>query len=432
MTGDPKEWTTLDLNDDFQYVLTTLENTDTSLFITGRAGTGKSTLLRLFRDRTRKKAVTLAPTGIAALNIGGQTIHSFFKFPAKAIGRDKIRPRRNKKLFKSIDLIIIDEVSMVRADMMDNIDYFLRVNREDPSPFGGVQMVFFGDLFQLPPVVSTPEEHQLMHDHYESPYFFSAHVFAEYPFEMVELYRVYRQNNRHFIRLLDRVRMNQMDYDDLETLNARCLPDLLTDDYYVTLASTNAIVNQLNEKRLKRLHSPEVIFTASVTGDFSERAYPADEILRLKEGSQVMFVKNDPQRRYVNGTIGVIETLTPDLIIVEIVNEQGLAKRIEVEKAEWEMIEYSLSAAGEIEPKVKGTYKQYPLRLAWAMTIHKSQGKTFDRIIINLGRGAFAPGQTYVALSRCTTLDGIVLKQPLTPRDFIIDERIIHFFENAR
>lgn len=432
MTEKTNEWSTLDLNEDFQYVLDTLEGSHKSLFITGRAGTGKSTLLRLFRDRTQKKVVTLAPTGIAALNIGGQTIHSFFKFPAKAIGRDKIRARRDKKLFKSIELIIIDEVSMVRADMMDNIDYFLRINRENPRPFGGVQMVFFGDLFQLPPVVSTPEEHQLMEAHYESPYFFSAHVFAEYPFEMVELYRVYRQNNRQFVRLLDRVRMSQMDYDDLETLNARYLPELPDEDFYVTLASTNAIVNQLNEQRLKHLYAPEVIFTASTTGDFSERAYPADEILRLKEGAQVMFVKNDPQRRYVNGTIGVIERLTPEQILVTIVDERGVVKRIEVEKAEWEMVEYALSSTGEIEPKVKGTYKQYPLRLAWAMTIHKSQGKTFERVIIHLGRGAFAPGQTYVALSRCTTLEGIVLKQPLTPRDFIIDERIIHFFESAR
>jgi ATP-dependent DNA helicase PIF1 len=244
--SNKKELTPIDYNSDFQYVMTVLENSDKSLFVTGRAGTGKSTLLRLFRDRTKKKVVTLAPTGIAALNIGGQTIHSFFSFPAKVLSRSKIQPRRNKRLFKKVQTIIIDEVSMVRADMMDNIDYFLRINREDPRPFGGVQMVFFGDLFQLPPVISTEEEHELLASQYESPYFFSAKVFSEYPFETVQLYKVYRQNNRNFIKLLDRVRMNQIDYDDLETLNERCIPDVLADDFYITLATTNLIVNQLN------------------------------------------------------------------------------------------------------------------------------------------------------------------------------------------
>ena len=422
----------IDVNDDFQYVLTVLEHSKKSLFITGRAGTGKSTLLRLFRDTTKKKVVTLAPTGIAALNIGGQTIHSFFSFPAKVIPRSKITPRRNKRLYKKLEVIIIDEVSMVRADMMDNIDYFLRLNREDPRPFGGVQMVYFGDLFQLPPVVSTEEEMLMIQSNYESPYFFSANVYKEMPFEMIELYKVYRQNNRNFIKLLDRVRLSQMDYEDLETLNERNIPDVLADDFYITLATTNNIVNQLNEKRLQRLTGPEVIFTAMTTGDSKAKKFPAEEILRLKEGSQVMFVKNDAKRRFVNGTIGKILRLSYDQIIVEILDKNGYVKNINVDREEWEIIKYQLNSKGEIEGKVKGTYKQYPLRLAWAITIHKSQGKTFEKIIINLGKGAFAPGQTYVALSRCTTLDGIILKVPLTPRDFMVDERIVQFFETNR
>ncbi|MGB0862332.1 MAG: ATP-dependent DNA helicase [Saprospiraceae bacterium] len=430
--SNKKEPTPIDYNDDFQYVMTVLENSEKSLFVTGRAGTGKSTLLRLFRDTSKKKVVTLAPTGIAALNIGGQTIHSFFSFPAKVLNRSKIQPRRNKRLFKKVKTIIIDEVSMVRADMMDNIDYFLRINREDPRPFGGVQMVFFGDLFQLPPVISTEEEHELMASQYESPYFFSAKVFKEYPFETVQLYKVYRQNNRNFIKLLDRVRMNQIDYDDLETLNERCIPDVLADDFYITLATTNLIVNQLNEKRLKKLLSPEVVFTARISGEFSGRAYPTDDILRLKDGAQVMFVKNDSKRRFVNGTIGKIISLTQEQILVEILNENGTVRQLEVEREEWEILKYELNAKGEIESKVKGTFKQYPLRLAWAITIHKSQGKTFEKIIINLGRGAFAAGQTYVALSRCTSLQGIILKTPVVPRDIMIDERIIDFFESTR
>lgn len=422
----------IDLNDDFQYVMTVLEHSQQSLFITGRAGTGKSTLLRHFRDHTKKRVVTLAPTGIAALNIGGQTIHSFFKFPAKTISRAKILPRRNKKLFKKIDIIIIDEVSMVRADLLDNIDFFLRINREDPRPFGGVQMVFFGDLFQLPPVVSYQEEAMLVQANYESPYFFSAMVFKEYEFEMVELQKVYRQDNRHFVRLLDNIRLNKMDYDDLETLNERCIPDVLADDYYITLATTNAIVNQLNDKRLRRLLSPELTFVASISGEFSNRTFPTEQILKLREGAQVMFVKNDPQRRYVNGTIGKITQLTPDQIIVEIQQRDDSIKRIDVERVDWEIIKYDLNDKGEIEGKVAGSFKQYPLRLAWAVTIHKSQGKTFERIVIDLGRGAFAAGQTYVALSRCTTLEGIILKNPIRPRDIMIDERIIDFYENKR
>jgi len=427
-----KELSPIELNDDFKYVLETLEDTRESLFVTGRAGTGKSTLLRLFRDATKKKAVVLAPTGIAALNIGGQTIHSFFGLPGRLIQKTDITRRRNHHFFKKLDIIIIDEISMVRADMMDNIDYFLRINREDVRPFGGVQMVFFGDLFQLPPVVSTQEEMEMMTNNYESPYFFSATVFKEYPFTMIELYKVYRQDNRHFIRVLDRVRLNQLDYDDHEDLNERFIPDDFDDDLYITLATTNAIVNELNSSKLRLLDTPQLAFAATVTGQVTNKVFPAPTILSLKEGAQVMFVKNDQKRRYVNGTIGKIVKLTPFEITVELVNIEGQIKYITVEQAEWEIIRYGLNQKGEVSGKVVGVYKQYPLRLAWAVTIHKSQGKTFERVIINLGRGAFAAGQTYVALSRSTTLGGIILKTRINPRDIMIDERIIDFYESSR
>ena len=401
------------------------------MFITGRAGTGKSTLLQLFRNTTRKKTVVLAPTGIAALNVKGQTIHSFFNFPAKPLDRSEIRRRKNHKLYKSIDVLIIDEVSMVRADLLDNIDYFLRVNRDNViDPFGGVQMVFFGDLFQLPPIVSN-EERELFNSYYDSPYFFSAKVFGEgFEMENMELRQTYRQESRHFVRLLDAIRLNQLDYDDLDDLNERHIPDFKSEDHYITLSTRNAIVNQINEKELRGITAEEFTFIATVTGNFNPKLFPTDSALKLKKGAQVMFVKNDPRKRFVNGTIGKIVRLEPDYIMVEWNTPEG-KKQVEVEKLEWEIQRYKLNEKenNKIEAEVVGTFKQYPLRLAWAITIHKSQGKTFDRIIVELGRGAFEHGQTYVALSRCRTLEGVVLRQKIRPRDIMVDDRIVEFYE---
>lgn len=422
----------LHLNKNFQYALDLLEKTNSSAFITGRAGTGKSTLLSLFRNSTHKKVVVLAPTGVAALNVQGQTIHSFFGFPAKPLQKGDIRKRRNRKLYRNMQVLIIDEISMVRADLLDNIDYFLRLNRENNQPFGGVQVVFFGDLFQLPPVVATMAERELFSTVYESPYFFSANVFNEVELEFIELTETYRQESRHFVRLLDAVRVNQIDYDELEELNSRYLPDFKTEDFYITLSSRNSIVNQINQERLRSLKTDEYTYLASVTGSFSERLTPAEPALKLKLGAQVMFVKNDPQRRFVNGTIGKVINLMDDEIIVAIQKPDGTNKTINVEKLTWEMQKYQANNPEDpqaIDTEVIGTYTQYPLRLAWAITIHKSQGKTFDKIIIDLGRGAFEHGQTYVALSRCRTLEGIVLRQPLRGQDIIIDERVINFFE---
>ena len=423
----------LELSKDFQYALDVFEKTDRSLFVTGRAGTGKSTLLQLFRNTTRKKTVVLAPTGVAALNVKGQTIHSFFGFPAKPLNKSDIRKRKNHKLYKNIEVLIIDEISMVRADMLDNIDYFLRVNRGNMiDPFGGVQVIFFGDLFQLPPIVSTEVERNLFRTIYESPYFFSAQVFEEgFVMEKLELRKTYRQESRHFIRLLDAVRVNQLDYEDLEDLNERHEPDFKSSDFYITLSTRNAIVDQINERELNRLNTEEFTFLASISGNFNPKLFPTEAALKLKKGAQVMFVKNDPRRRFVNGTIGRIKSIDPGGIVVEI-DEQNGKRSIEVEKLEWEIQRYQVSKEDQskIEAEVVGTFKQYPLRLAWAITIHKSQGKTFDKVIIDLGRGAFEHGQTYVALSRCRTLEGIVLKQKIQLKDIMVDDRIVEFYES--
>jgi ATP-dependent DNA helicase PIF1 len=425
-----KNQPTITINEDFKYTLDLLNNTQQSLFLTGRAGTGKSTLLRLFRNTTKKKIVVLAPTGLAALNVQGQTIHSFFGFPPKPINKNQIKVRSNKALYKKIDTIVIDEVSMVRADMMDNIDYFLRLHRENMSvPFGGVQMLFVGDLFQLPPIVSSDEEAFLMQNLYESPYFFSAHVFQDLEYEMMELREVFRQEHRHFIRILDDIRTNQFDRDTLDDLNCRVVPTSLADDLHITLSPRNALVNSINSDRLKKLPTEEYSFMAGVTGSFSESAFPTEPILKLKLFAQVMFVKNDPKRKYVNGTIGKIVQISNDAIKVEI-NENNTRKIVDVEREEWEIQRYTINAQNEIKAEVIGTFKQYPLTLAWAITIHKSQGKTFEKIIVDMGKGAFAAGQTYVALSRCKTLDGIILTRPIEPRDIFSDDRIVEYYES--
>jgi ATP-dependent DNA helicase PIF1 len=423
----------MELTGDFEAALDMLEKTNKNLFITGRAGTGKSTLLSLFKNTTRKKSVVLAPTGVAALNVQGQTIHSFFGFPAKLIARSEIQPRKDRRIFQRLQILIIDEISMVRADMVDNIDYALRINRQNPKPFGGVQVIFFGDLFQLPPVVATPEEQIFFKTIYESPFFFHAKVFKEQDFmlETFELKKVYRQEARHFIRLLDAVRLNEVDYDDLDDLNQRYKPNFNSKEYYITLSSRNALVDQLNTKELNTIANREYTFLSDISGNFDPKLMPADPILKLKLGAQVMFVRNDPKREFVNGTIGKVVHLSDETIIVQIEQRDGTLKKIEVEKTVWETLRYkiSLTSVDSIESEAVGTFKQYPLRLAWAITIHKSQGKTFDKVIIDLGTGAFEHGQTYVALSRCRTLEGIVLKQRLRPQDIRVDERILEFYE---
>ncbi len=432
--------TPLQLNEDFKYALDVLDKTDRSLFITGRAGTGKSTLLQLFRNTTKKKIAVLAPTGVAALNVQGQTIHSFFGFPPRIITASEAARKTSQKnlqrLYKNLQVLVIDEISMVRADILDGIDKFLRVNRENFQPFGGVQVVLFGDLFQLPPVVTRdPIEAAYFQDYYETPYFFSAQVMkeAEFQLDMLELRKVYRQESRHFLRLLEAVRINEVDRDDLDDLNDRHEPQFVTSEGYITLCARNATADSINRRELQQLNTPEFEFLAEVKGNFDPALYPTEASLRLRKGAQVMFVKNDVvEKLYVNGTIGTITHLDQKNIIVETTEEGGKQRRIEVPLTEWEITRYTSSAlTGGIETEAIGSFKQYPLKLAWAITIHKSQGKTFNKVLIDLGGGAFEHGQLYVALSRCRTLEGIVLRKPIRLDDVITDERIVDFYGRA-
>ena len=430
------EKTPLVLNPDFRYVLDTLEKGTKSMFITGRAGTGKSTLLQLFRNTTRKKTAVLAPTGVAALNVHGQTIHSFFGFPPRIITPQEASYRVSRKdklrLYRNLEVLIIDEISMVRADMLDGINRFLQVNRENLSPFGGVQLVIFGDPFQLPPVVTNdPVERAYFSDYYESPYFFSAKVFqeAELDLEMIELSKVYRQESRHFLRLLEAVRINELDYDDLEDLNVRCIPDFEEPEGYITLSARNATADRINRAALQKLPGAEQVYLAEVKGKFEPGLYPTEAALKLRLGAQVMFVKNDLEKQFVNGTIGKVTDLKADKVTVRVEDSTtGKSRNIKLAPLEWEIVRYKSDISGAIETETIGSFKQYPLKLAWAITIHKSQGKTFDRVLIDLGGGAFEHGQLYVALSRCRTLEGIVLRSPIQSRDIITDERVIDFF----
>lgn len=420
----------LELSADFQYALNRIEE-GANLFITGRAGTGKSTLLQLFRSTTRRKAVVLAPTGVAALNVSGQTIHSFFGFPPRLMQTEDIKRRRNRRLFERLELVVIDEISMVRADLVDHMDYFLRLNRDDPRPFGGVQVVVFGDLFQLPPVVASAVERELFSTRYSSPYFFAAHIIPELELEMVELQKVYRQEQPHFLRLLEAIRTNRLDRDDLDTLNERCEPDFDPPPSYLTLSARNAKVKQINQQKLDAIPMPARTYVGKAKGKFPPSQYPAEQLLQLKVGAQVMFVRNDPEKGFVNGSIGQVTNLNSETATIRL-GDTG--KSVEVGAYEWEINQYKIDPQHnkEISTEVVGTYRQLPIRLAWAVTIHKAQGKTFDRVVIDLGRGAFEHGQTYVALSRCRTLEGIVLRQPLRARDVQVDQRVVDFYLQHR
>jgi ATP-dependent exoDNAse (exonuclease V) alpha subunit len=422
----------LELNSDFKVALDLLEKEGKNLFITGRAGTGKSTLLQLFRNTTRKKVVVLAPTGVAALNVRGQTIHSFFGFPPRLISAREISKRKDRRLYRNMEVLVIDEISMVRADVLDNIDYFLRLNRDSPLPFGGLQVVFFGDLFQLPPVVASDFEQEVFSSTYDSAFFFSAQVFKRgFELELMELRKVYRQDNRHFLRLLDAIRLNHLDQDDLEELNERFNPHFEPKDFYITLCARNATADRINQHELSKIEHPERKYLATVTGEFNPLLYPADAALTLKLDAQVMLLKNDPDRRYVNGTIGKIVGLETDSVHILTEEQNGEFKEVEITSLTWEIIRYKSDPTNteEIQTEVVGTFTQLPLRLAWAVTIHKAQGKTFDRIIIDLGGGAFEHGQTYVALSRCRTLEGIVLRQRIRYQDVLTDTRILEFYQ---
>lgn len=426
----------IEINPQFKRALDLLQNEDLSLFITGKAGTGKSTLLEHFCAEAAKKPVILAPTGVAALNVKGQTIHSFFNFyidvtPEK-IRQKKVKPR-NPKIYRLIKTIVIDEVSMVRADMLDCIDTFLRMYGPfSDRPFGGVQMVLVGDLYQLPPVVGM-NEREIFESHYDSPYFFSARVFQEFQVQTVELEKVYRQKDEEFVSLLNRIRNNTVQEADLAHLNSRLNPHFrpVNDEFFISLTTTNSRADEINAEHLASLPGALQGFNAEVTGTFGPEYFPTAQKFQFKVGAQVMMLNNDAKKRWVNGSMGVVEA------IKKVDGEENLSIRLQddrlvlVPRFCWEVIRFSL-VENEIKSQVAGTFTQFPVRLAWAVTIHKSQGKTFDRVILDIGRGTFAAGQVYVGLSRCTSFEGVVLKARIQKHHIQTDRQIVNFFSSAR
>lgn len=519
----------LKLSDESKDVIDTLENSGENLFITGRAGTGKSTLLGYFRSTTKKNVVVVAPTGVAALNVRGQTIHGFFKFKIGMTVQDvkKITAEIDQKMYKKIDMLIIDEISMVRADLFDCIDRFLRLNGKNPSePFGGVQIVVIGDLFQLPPVVG-PGEGYIFETKYESPYFFDAPAYKQGGFQVIELTHVYRQQDPVFIDILDKIRTGEADMQHVEYINRMCLEidgkkvtmtDVQTvdvvvaDSLYVNdegipyddeerdedgnivvrknmhaksseknseknqliedlkkqfdlsgikglsfgvktptstspetiatdisdanikkltvyLVTTNALADKINTEKLEEIKTPSKIYKGALVGRFEQKNAPAPEQLALKLGAQVMTLKNDPGGKWVNGDIGTVEKLLD--VSVRVRFEDGRVE--EVVGDTWEMVRYEYDELhDQLDSEVVGKYTQIPIKLAWAVTIHKSQGKTFDTAIIDFGKGTFAHGQAYVALSRVRSLQGITLKNPLRAQDVRVDERIRDFLTGSR
>lgn len=406
-----------------------VEKTDMSLFLTGKAGTGKTTFLREVVRYTKKKCIVLAPTGIAAVNAGAMTIHSFFQFGLGPFVQGVIEPKSDFRINKSklelirhLQLLIIDEVSMVRADLMDHIDVELRRIRRNSKPFGGVQLLMIGDLQQLPPIAHGGED-ELLRQYYKTLYFFSSAALKSMKYSCIELKNVYRQTDRHFIDILNHARDCTLTSQDISDLNARYVPGFSPkpEDGYIRLMTHNRQVDYVNETELEKLDSEPYTFVAAVTGTFPEESYPTADSLTLKKGAQVMFIKNDPERRFINGTLGEVKSIDKNSIAVRLA-ESGTI--IDVEPMEWQNIRYQFDEESkEISSKQIGRFKQYPLKAAWAITVHKSQGLTFDKAIIDV-HAAFSPGQAYVALSRCRTLDGLVLSSPVSASVFMRDNAV--------
>jgi ATP-dependent DNA helicase PIF1 len=403
-----------------------IEESGENYFITGKAGTGKSTVLQGLKKSTKKKFVVAAPTGVAALNVGGQTIHSLFKLSIKFQEPDDIKVNKSTaKLLSKIDMLIIDEVSMLRADILDAMNIILQKSKNNFEPFGGVQVVMFGDLYQLPPIISDNEIAQYFKDKYSSHYFFAAHVWSGASLVLKELTTIFRQDDKEFQSILNSIRIRDFDSNLLNKLNER-VQDASVTESIVTLALTNRTVSQINEEALDKISSQAYEYDADISGDMEKSAFPTEETLTLKVGAQVMFLKNDPEQRWVNGTIGEVEYLSDDNIEIKVADEIH-----EIKKTKWDKIKYSYDESTQkIKEEVVSSFTQYPLRLAWAITVHKSQGQTLNRVIFDIERGAFAHGQTYVALSRCSSFEGLFLKKPIRARDIIVDPRISEFMKS--
>jgi hypothetical protein len=448
-------------NEMFGLAVALVNQSSRNIFLTGKAGTGKTTFLKYIRENCPKQMAVVAPTGVAAINAGGVTIHSFFQLPLspfvpepgarpddnggrghsktidETVNRNSLISRlritvEKKKVLQQLELLIIDEISMVRCDTMDAIDTVLRYIRKRPyERFGGVQLLFIGDMFQLPPVIKETEW-KILSAFYNSPYFFDSAVIKEDPPVYIEFNKIYRQSEEKFISLLNQVRNNEMDEEGLKVLEERYRPSFRRSDNdgHIILTTHNDTARSTNAKELAKLNSPAFVYKAEIEGNFAETAYPADEVLQLKTGAQVMFIKNDSDKgkRYFNGKIGVITELSENKIKVQCKDEPD---DIEVKKESWENISYTLNrTTRQMEEELLGSFIQYPLRLAWAITIHKSQGLTFDKAIIDAGE-AFAPGQVYVALSRCTNLTGMVLKSKIRPNSLFTDKRIVQFSQSG-
>lgn len=432
----------IEINKDFTQVLEALQRGE-NIFLTGKAGTGKSTFLRYFLETSEKNIVVLAPTGVAALNVEGQTIHSFYGIFPVNTERDipEILGRNGHVLYDILsetDLLVIDEISMVRADLLDMIEKITREvfskskrkqDRERASlPFAGIQLLFIGDLYQLPPVLKSTEKESFS-TMYDSPYFFSAKCYPSLAMKIYELEKIYRQNDKVFIDILNRIRNGTVTEEDIAILNERCDPDFEPGEkQYIYLTTHNDIVDEINQRELQKLPSSEKTYQGKIQGEFSEKDMPTDYELVLKKGAQVMFLTNEPSGAWVNGTIGRVLHCGRDVVEVEL--DDGT--EVEVHPYTWTSYRYETVGKNEVKKTPTGSFTQFPLRLAWSITVHKSQGKTFSHVILDMKKGAFASGQTYVALSRVTSLEGLVLKHPIRKSHVKVDSHIIHFMTGAR
>jgi len=411
---------------------------DHNVFVTGKAGCGKSTILRRLVSETRKRMIVVAPTGIAAINVNGSTIHRAFQVPFNVLDKDAVleSAKRQSRAVKAIDTLVIDEVSMVRADLMDALDVILRKSRRREMPFGGVQVIAFGDLYQLPPVV-TDNEREFIDQMFKSPYFFDSEAYPESNFQIIEMMTPFRQSDPAFLESLNRIREGKDLDQALKHLNARCRPDFTSAGGYVTMAPTNRSVDAINRRELAFLKNDEITYEGSVDGKFPESSMPTSKTISLRTGAQVMIVKNmnsvkfesNPRKRkdVANGDVGVVKKLHRDGAVIEL-SDGTIFK---VGRESWD-IQKPVSAGGEIKYESVGSFKQLPVKLGWAATIHKSQGKTFGKCVIDMSSGAFDFGQTYVALSRCSDYNGLILKSPLNKSDIIVDERIVEFMRFCR
>lgn len=417
----------IEINKDFELALDLMNNSTENVFITGRAGTGKSTLLQYFRDTTEKKIVVVAPTGVAAVNIDGQTIHSFFKFGI-GVTPNTVRNINDKSgIYKNIDCLVIDEISMVRADLIDCIDKFMRLNGKHKSqPFGGVQIIAVGDLYQLPPVV-TREDEELFKTFYSSPYFFDSKVFSKTNFNVIELQKIYRQTDQNLIDILNAVRIGEVGDKQIEDINRRHCDELTEEhDSHIHLVTTNSMADSINARRLSGIEGKVYSFRSRMTGKF-QRNFPTNDELFLKIGARVMLLSNDSEGRWINGDLAEVMDVN-EVTNTITVKLEGDSEEYDVTPYEWKMIKYFFDKKSQrIDSESVGTFVQFPLRLAWALTIHKGQGKTYSHVIVDFGQGTFAHGQAYVALSRCKNLEGLVLRVPLQKEHVIVDKRVLEW-----